>query len=197
MRRGELIGYALDDGAATVRVIVPQSEIELVRDDTRGVDLRFASDPMDVLHVDQVTREVPTATRQLPSVALATFGGGPIAVDPSDEQHLRALEVVFQVDVKLPEGASDHRIGERVHVRFQHGGRTLAWRISRTVRQLFLRRFDLCARWMPPRSSWPRAASTWPAAPSSWSRAVSSWPGLTGPSGATRWRERWPGQAGP
>ena len=143
MRRGELIGYVLDDNATTVRVIVPQSEIELVRDDTLGVDLRFASDPMDVLHVDQVSREVPTATRQLPSVALATTGGGPIAVDPSDDQHLRALEVVFQMDVKLPEGALDHRIGERVYVRFQHGSRTLAWRISRSIRQLFLRRFDL------------------------------------------------------
>lgn len=143
LRRGELIGYVLDDDAASVRVIVPQSEIELVREDTHGVDLRFASRPMRVLHVGQVTREVPTATRQLPSVALASVGGGPIAVDPTDEQHLRALEVVFQVDVKLPEGVRDHRIGERVYVRFQHGGRTLAWRISRTARQLFLRRFDL------------------------------------------------------
>jgi len=138
-----LLGYMLDDAAATVRVIVPQSEIELVRDDTRGVALRFASDPLTELRVDQVAREVPTATRQLPSVALASVGGGPIAVDPADEQHLRALEVVFQVDVKLPEGASGHRIGERVYVRFEHGGKTLAWRVSRTVRQLFLRRFDL------------------------------------------------------
>jgi putative peptide zinc metalloprotease protein len=143
MRRGELIGYVLNDDAASVRIIVPQSEIELVREDTRGIDLRFASRPMRVLHVGQVTREVPTATRQLPSVALASVGGGPIAVDPTDEQHLRALEVVFQMDVKLPEGARDHRIGERVYVRFQHGDRTLAWRISRTARQLFLRRFDL------------------------------------------------------
>jgi putative peptide zinc metalloprotease protein len=143
MRRGELIGYVLNDDAASVRIIVPQSEIELVREDMRGIDLRFASRPMRVLHVGQVTREVPTATRQLPSVALASVGGGAIAVDPTDEHHLRALEVVFQMDVKLPEGARDHRIGERVYVRFQHGNRTLAWRISRTARQLFLRRFDL------------------------------------------------------
>jgi putative peptide zinc metalloprotease protein len=143
IRRGELIGYVLDDDAASVRIIVPQSEIELVRDDTSGIDLRFASRPMRVLHVAGVSREVPTATRQLPSVALSTVGGGPIAVDPADDQHLRALEVVFQMDVKLPRGVRDHRIGERVYVRFQHGDRTLAWRISRTARQLFLRRFDL------------------------------------------------------
>jgi putative peptide zinc metalloprotease protein len=148
LRRGELVGYVLDPHAVTIRVIVPQSEIELVRDDTKGVDLRFASDPGRVLHAPEVSREVPTATRQLPSVALSTLGGGPIAIDPTDDQHLRALEVVFQVDVKLPPDAIDagdmgRRIGERVHVRFAHGGKTLAWRISRTMRQLFLRRFDL------------------------------------------------------
>jgi putative peptide zinc metalloprotease protein len=143
MRRGELIGYVLDDADASVRVIVPQSEIELVRDDTRGVDLRFAGHPMRVVHAQQVSREVPTATRQLPSAALASFGGGPIAVDPADDQHLRALEVVFQLDVKLPEGVVGERMGERVYVRFQHSDRTLAWRISRTARQLFLRRFEL------------------------------------------------------
>jgi putative peptide zinc metalloprotease protein len=143
LRRGDLIGYVLDDDDATVRVIVPQSEIELVRDGTLGADLRFASDPMRQVHVAGFTREVPTATRELPSVALGSFGGGPIAVDPSDDKHLRALEVVFQVDVKLPAGADDHRIGERVYVRFQHANRTLAWRLSRTARQLFLRRFDL------------------------------------------------------
>ncbi len=143
LRRGDLIGYVLDDKAVSVRVIVPQSDIELVRQDTFGVDMRFASRPMKVVHADQVTREVPTATRQLPSEALAATGGGPIAVDPSDEKHLRALEMVFQLDVKLPEGVRDPRIGERVYVRFQHGRRTLAWRISRGVRQMFLRRFDI------------------------------------------------------
>ncbi len=143
LKRGELVGYVLDDDAATIRVIVPQSEIELVRNDTNGIDLRFASRPMKVRHVDQVLREVPTATRQLPSVALSSAGGGPFAVDPSDEHHMRALEVVFQVDVKLPEGADAHRIGERVYVRFEHSDRTLAWRISRTARQLFLKRFEL------------------------------------------------------
>ena len=143
LRRGELIGYALDDDAAIVRIIVPQSEVELVRDDTRGVDLRFASQPMQVVHVAQVAREVPTATRQLPSAALSSVGGGPIAVDPGDEHHVRALEVVFQMDVKLPEGMTDHRIGERVYVRFEHGDRTLASRLSRSARQLFLRRLDL------------------------------------------------------
>ena len=133
----------LDSNGATVRVIVPQSETELVRDDTDGIDLRFASRPMEVLHAPQISREVPTATRQLPSVALSTVGGGPSAVDPADEQHLRTLDIVCQMVVKLSQGTPDHRIGERVYVRFQHGNRTLARRIFRTAWWLFLRRFDL------------------------------------------------------
>lgn len=143
LRRGELIGYTLNSDDTLLRVIVSQSDIELVRDDTHGVDLRFASRPMKVLHVAQVSREVPTATRELPSVALSSFGGGPIAVDPGDDQHLKALEMVFQVDVRLPPAAHPYRIGERVYVRFQHSDRTLAWRLARTLRQLFLRRFDI------------------------------------------------------
>lgn len=143
LRRGELIGYVLNNRSAIVRVIVPQSEIELVRDGTHGVDLRFASHPMDVLHAGQVSREVPTATRELPSPALGTTGGGQIPVDPSDEQHVKALEVVFQMDVPLPDDGGEYRIGERVYVRFAHDGRTLGWRIGRSMRQLFLRRFEI------------------------------------------------------
>jgi putative peptide zinc metalloprotease protein len=143
LRRGELIGYAFDSNAAILRVIVPQSDIELVRDDTHGIDLRFASDPEQPLHVEQVSREVPTATRHLPSVALSTFGGGSIAVDPTDDQHQKALEVVFQVDVKLPPRDVPYFIGERVYVRFEHTDRTIAWRIERNMRQLLLRRFDI------------------------------------------------------
>ena len=142
-RRGELIGYVLDGAAAEVRAIVPQSEIELVRHDTVTVSLRLASDPARVWPVSGVVREVPTASRDLPSPVLATFGGGPIPVDPGDEKHTRALEVVFEVDLPLPEAAGSNRLGERVYVRFDHGTRTLGWRLARDVRQVFLRRFEL------------------------------------------------------
>ncbi len=143
LRRGDLIGYAFDAKDAVVRVIVPQADIALVRDDTRGIALRFASDPLRVLHVDRAQREVPTATRQLPSEALATTGGGPFELDPSDDKHQRSLEVVFQLDVKLPDGVPAERVGERVYVRFAHDDRSIGWRLARDVRQMFLRRFDL------------------------------------------------------
>ena len=143
LKRGELVGYVLDGSAAEVRAVVPQSEIELVRHDTAAISLRLASDPWRAWAVPGDVREVPMATRDLPSPALATAAGGTIAVDPADDKHTRALEVVFEVDLTLPPGAGADRLGERVYVRFDHGTRTLGWRLARDIRQVFLRRFDL------------------------------------------------------
>jgi putative peptide zinc metalloprotease protein len=143
MKRGDLLGYVVAENAATIRVVVPQSDIDVVRQETGGIDLRFASDPFTARHVNAVDREVPVATRTLPSAALSVPGGGPISVDPSDSKKLQALEMVFEVDLPLPEGMKLDRLGERVAVRFDHGSRTIAWQLTRKIRQLFLERFEL------------------------------------------------------
>lgn len=143
LRRGELIGHVVDGTAASIRVVVPQSDIDLVRQGTRAVDIRFASDPLTVYHSPPITREVPTATRELPSAALSVTGGGAISTEPSDDKHIRAVELLFQVDLALPQGLSADRLGERVYVRLDHGTRTIGWYAARKLRQVFLRRFSL------------------------------------------------------
>jgi putative peptide zinc metalloprotease protein len=143
VRRGELLGHVVDGRAATIRVVVPQGDIDLVRQDTRDVALRLASDPLTEYRSPAISREVPTATRELPSAALSVSGGGTISTDPSDDKHVKAVEMLFQMDVALPEAYNVDRLGERVYVRLDHGTRTLAWRIEREVRQVFLRRFEL------------------------------------------------------
>jgi putative peptide zinc metalloprotease protein len=143
LRRGELFGYVVDGKAASIRVVVSQTDIELVRQDTRAVSIRLASNPLVQYRTPAITREIPTATRELPSPALSVFGGGEISVDPADEKHVKAVEMLFQIDLALPEGVSVERLGERVYVRLDHGSRTLGWRIGRAVRQSFLRRFEL------------------------------------------------------
>jgi putative peptide zinc metalloprotease protein len=143
LRRGEIVGYVVDGKAASIRVVVQQTEIELVRRDTRAVAIRMASDPLVQYRSPAIAREIPTATHELPSPALSVFGGGDLSVDPTDEKHVKSVETLFQLDLALPEGISVDRLGERVYVRLDHGGRTIAWRIGRLVRQSFLRRFEL------------------------------------------------------
>ncbi len=91
-----------------------------------------------------IQRELPGAVREMPSAALGLAAGGEITTDPTDASGLRAFEQTFLVDV-VPSGidARDIWIGERVHVRFDHGSEPLAWRLLRGLRQLFLRRLDV------------------------------------------------------
>ena len=114
----------------------------MVRQRTRGVEVRLADNPSVVLPAE-IAREVPSATDHLPSLALSTLGGGDILLDPSDPSGVKALERIFQLELRLPPSDLITGIGGRVHVRFDHGTEPLGWRIYRSVRQVFLRRFNV------------------------------------------------------
>jgi putative peptide zinc metalloprotease protein len=89
-----------------------------------------------------IKREVPAATDQLPSRTLGQQGGGEIPIDPRDNQGIKAFQTVFMFDVELPEERL-YPIGGRVYVRFDHGWEPVIWRWYRSVRQLFLKRFNV------------------------------------------------------
>jgi putative peptide zinc metalloprotease protein len=143
VRRGDLLGYVLAAGDITVRVAVPQDQIDLVRQRTGAVEVRLAhalSHPVAA----SIQRELPGAVRDMPSAALGLAAGGDIATDPTDASGRRAFEQTFLIDV-APTGidARDVWIGERAYVRFDHAGEPLGWRLLRGLRQLFLCRLDV------------------------------------------------------
>jgi len=142
LKQGQLVGYVVGDSVPTARVVVPQSDIALVRERTRSVELRLSERPAHPLR-SSIQREVPAATHRLPSAALGTRAGGRVAVDPMDADGVNTLERVFQLDVALPAEAGAHRIGGRVHVRFHHGSEPIAARVYRALRRVFLRRLGV------------------------------------------------------
>jgi putative peptide zinc metalloprotease protein len=142
LRRGELVAYVAQPSAADVRVAVDQDDIGLVRSRTEAVQLRFADWEAEPVS-SRITRQVPAATDQLPSRALGSAGGGPIAVDPRDGSGLTALEKVFVLDLELPRSAATEYLGRRVEVRFDHGSEPLALQWFRSLRQLFLSRLGV------------------------------------------------------
>jgi putative peptide zinc metalloprotease protein len=142
VKRGELIGYVMDLGAITVRAVVPQADIDLVRHQTRTVDVRLAERLGESVSA-VVRRVVPGATENLPAAALGAAGGGKLAVDPRDDRSVKALERVFQVDVELQQSARHVNVGGRAFLRFDHGRAPLAQQWYRQLRQLFLARFDV------------------------------------------------------
>jgi putative peptide zinc metalloprotease protein len=142
LRQGQLVGYVLDDGAPTARVVVSQQDVSLVRQHTREVELRLAGRP-DAALPATIQREVPGASNRLPAVALGSQGGGAIAIDPRDGQGVTTFERVFQFDVSIAALQASEYIGGRVLVQFDHGFEPLGLQGYRAIRQLLLRRFNV------------------------------------------------------
>jgi len=142
VRRGELLGYVLDRSTITARVVVSQSDIDFVRQRTSEVKIRFAERIAETLPA-VIKREVPAATDQLPSRTLSQQGGGEIAIDPRDTLGVKAFQKIFLFDIEFPEHAGLYNVGGRVYVRFDHGWEPLIWRWDRSIRQLFLKRFNV------------------------------------------------------
>ena len=140
-KKGELLGYVVDPATVTVRAVVPQGTIDLVREQTAAIDVRLAEQlerPLPAL----VRRITPGASERLPSSALGSEGGGAIAVDPRDQRGMTAVQKVFQIDLELPATSGRVNSGGRAYVRFSHGRAPLAAQWYQSIRRLFLSRFN-------------------------------------------------------
>ncbi|MBI2217835.1 MAG: hypothetical protein HYU51_11100 [Candidatus Rokubacteria bacterium] len=141
VRRGDLLGYVLDLDRITVRAVLAQSDVDLVRRRTHAIAVRLSERLAEALPA-RLVREVPGASERLPSAALGSGGGGTVAIDPRDPEGATAMGKVFQVDLELP-SVGLVNAGGRVYVRFDHGRAPLAWQWWREVRRIFLARFNV------------------------------------------------------
>jgi putative peptide zinc metalloprotease protein len=142
VKRGEVLGYVLEKDTMAARVAVSQSDADLVRGNTRKVDVRLAESPLESVPT-HIIREVPAATENLPARVLGASGGGTIAIDPRDDRGLKAFQKMFYFDIELPTKATFFNVGGRVYVRFDHGWEPVAGRWYRSIRNLLLRRFNV------------------------------------------------------
>jgi len=142
LKQGDLVGYVLAIDRPTVRVVVPQSTVDLVRQRCRRVEARMVERIGPVLSA-VIKREVPGGLERLPSTVLGRGGGGEIATDPRDNQGTKAFEKMFQFDVELTQPLDRAFVGGRVYVRFDHDPEPLAFQWYRQLRQMFLRRFNV------------------------------------------------------
>jgi putative peptide zinc metalloprotease protein len=142
LRRGETVGYVAEFDSPLIRVVVPEDEADLVRSRSREVSVKLVGDMAGTIPA-AVVREVPALSDSLPNAALSTAGGGEIALDPTDPRQRRVLANLLHLDLRFDEDRTIPRIGSRVYVRFSHGTEPLAGRLSRSIRQVFLRVFQI------------------------------------------------------
>ncbi|MCP4005540.1 MAG: peptidase M50 [bacterium] len=138
VEQGELLGHVLGLSVPTVRAVVQESRVNLVREQTERIDLLLASELNAALQGDEL-RVIPAANDRLPSRALGTAGGGRLPVDPTDPDGLRTLDRVFEVEITLPRSLAVREVGTRVYVRFRHGFEPVGARLWRAVRRVLVR----------------------------------------------------------
>ncbi|WP_439150629.1 peptidase M50 [Sulfitobacter sp.] len=141
--KGSVIGYVVAQrDTQTVRTVVSQNQIDLVRNDTQSVSVmpvEWDAEPVKAV----ILREVPGATQQLPTPALGTAGGGKVPVDPSDPNGVQTLGRFFEFEILMVQPSEDILLGRRVRVRFDHGTSPLGVQAYRSLRQLFLRLYNV------------------------------------------------------
>lgn len=141
VQRGVYLGYIQTDNTAVVRAVVSQDDVSDVRHDLLDVKARRAEQIGDELS-GVVLREVPAASKGIPSIALSVKGGGDVVLDLSSRSELQAIDNWFQFDISIPSETSP-RIGEKVYVRFEHSPVSLGERVYLSVRRAFLRQFSV------------------------------------------------------
>jgi putative peptide zinc metalloprotease protein len=142
LRKGEIVGYVIDDALPIVRVVVAQSNIGQIQQQVKAVQVRLVNHPSQVIPAT-IIRRSPEATNYLPSAALATINGGKIPIDPDFKEELKTQEKVFQIDLEFNPSSQITKIGQRVYVRFDHGSESLGQQWYRSLRQVFLRQFNV------------------------------------------------------
>jgi putative peptide zinc metalloprotease protein len=146
VRRGELLAHVLERSRLAVQVVVPQSDIDLVREMTRRVELRLVERIPELIPA-QVQRVVPGATNQLPNLALSAQGGGEVALDPyaggGASQEARSASSLFIFELQLDDPSRLSGLGSRIYARFEREPEPLARQWYRSVRGVLLKKFNV------------------------------------------------------
>lgn len=141
LRKGQQIGYVVPDATVTARVLVPQDDVDMIRERTENIEVKLAGRIYDT-YPATIRRAVPAASNRIVNPALSSIGGGRVTVDPRATSEPTSLETWFDFELELP-AMRTYVLGEHVYVRFEHGSEPVGWRIYRSVRQLFMRQFTV------------------------------------------------------
>ncbi len=143
VQKGDLVGYVIDAAdILSVRVVIDQNDVDLVRRDTRSIKV-MPFDWEGRSFTGEIIRETPGGINRLPTAALGLAGGGEVAIDPTDPSGIQTLKRVFEFEIRMPDEAAAPFLGRRIKVRFDHGYEPIGFQAYRSLRQLFLRLYNV------------------------------------------------------
>lgn len=137
LTRGSSVAHIVPPDKIIVRVALNQEDVDLLRQQSAGIEVRMAEDTQHSLPA-RIVQGTPAASFKLPSIVLGDKGGGNIVTDPSDQEGLRTLESFFTLDLEV-QNTQLARIGSRAWIRFELSREPLGMQWARRVRQIFVK----------------------------------------------------------
>lgn len=141
VNQGDLLAYIIQQQQLVIRAVIPQEQVGLLGRGAIAAKVMFSHLPGQLIDA-KIIRQVPAASRTLPSAALGLSGGGDIRQDLTDSSGLTAAEDFFVIDLVLPEVVDNDLIMSRVHVRLDHGYEPVGMQWLRSLQQLLLRQLN-------------------------------------------------------
>ncbi len=145
VERGRRLGTVASLDELVVRVLADQHLGPRIKTEAGGgerVSMRVAHRP-DVYLGGTIDRISDAGSRHLPSAAFSARAGGPVQVDPEDEEGRRAVDPHFEVRIRPDDAEAPLYAGQRVVVRFELPARPLVVQWWRAARQMLQRRFQI------------------------------------------------------
>jgi putative peptide zinc metalloprotease protein len=141
VKKGQVLAYVFSEAPIGVHAFVAEADIDTVMTALKGISVRLDGTTGRALEA-KLVRDIPNVGRKLPSPALAQANNGPFPVDPTAKDGDVSLLPFVEIDLRLSQFDGDPRWGERAWIRFDHGTPPIAERLYRSLRQLFLKRFN-------------------------------------------------------
>jgi len=140
VKRGDLIGHVMTDENIKVRGMIPEADIDYVREYTTKVYALKAAD----LHSELTPTSwhiFPAASKQPVSEILTEAAGGQVKMNPAASEP-QTLQQYFLLSVEFDTLPIAH-VEERIYLQFEHPPEVIIYRAYRLVRRTFLKYFDV------------------------------------------------------
>ncbi|MEJ0068153.1 MAG: HlyD family secretion protein [Pseudomonadota bacterium] len=111
IHEGDLLGYVIGPNDVGIHVVIPQAEIDPVRQQVHAVSVRL-TDEIDSSFAAQIIRQTPAALDRPPAPALAPEGVARCCSTRPAPKQQRPLDQFFEIELRL-DGKSIDRIGGR------------------------------------------------------------------------------------
>ncbi|WP_370980904.1 hypothetical protein [Agaribacterium sp. ZY112] len=126
---------------AKIKAVLNQDQVGLIRNSLESIELRFSYQPNTLISAS-IEEGLSSPTKELPSAALSTAGGGAFEIDSSDQNAKQLVHTAFIVDLNTDAAIPQAYYGARAYITFNHKAASAYQQLSRLVRSQLLETFE-------------------------------------------------------